>query len=138
MTGAAVTWAPNALLLLLEAPGALVWVASSAGVVTVVKPVVDSKVVEDSVTVVLRGEAETRSVEKEVLSVVKVLIALPSEEMVEVTVAVFTGVEMAVGVPLDSVAEESALEAALDSVAVGVGGGAVSLPAFRAAEAPWQ
>jgi uracil phosphoribosyltransferase len=119
MTGAAVTWAPNALLLLLEAVGASVWLASSAGVVTVVKPVVDSKVVEDSVIVVTRGEVETRSVEKAVLSVVMVLTAVPSEETVVVKVSVETAVEMVEGAAL---------------VAVGAG----SVPVFRAAEPPWQ
>lgn len=101
----------------------MVWVASLAGVVTVVKPVVDSKVVEESEMVVTRGEVETRSVEKAVLSVVMVLTAVPSEETVEVKVSVETAVEMVEG-------------ALPDWVAVGVAVGAESVPVFRAAEAP--
>jgi len=105
-------------------------------VVTVVKPTVDSKVPVDSEMVLTMADSETRSVEKTVLSVVTVLTAEPSEEMVEVMVSVEMAVMMVVGepemVPLGTVVAEAEVESEAESDSEGAEPPA---PVLRAAPA---
>jgi len=138
MTGAAVTWAPNALLVLEEvAPPPLVWLGAS--VVTVVKPTVVSKVVEDSETVLTMAEVETRSVEKIVLSLLTVVTAEPLSLTVEMKVVVEMAEIMVVGAPDSDSLGEADSDPLGEADSEGVGPGvAAPVPVLRVAAALLQ